>query len=138
MRGRNSSRRFSTSQNLLSRLKTVYSVCITESYYVFLNPTPSSPYRMTTRGARKKKPLPLHVSQARIEAERNNLVLRTNPKLAILQAAANLDPTAKEHANANYYCCLNTFCFCLLLLLLSLVFLQWLYYQTVQQKNYKS
>jgi hypothetical protein len=36
----------------------------------------------------KKKPLPLHVSQYRINAERANVILRTNNRIALLTAAA--------------------------------------------------
>jgi hypothetical protein len=37
----------------------------------------------------KKKPLPLHVSLARIEAERVNVAIRTKGRIALLQAASN-------------------------------------------------
>jgi hypothetical protein len=47
-------------------------------------PTPSSPTSKNMRSQRKKRPLPLHVTQRRIEAERVNLVLRANNKLASL------------------------------------------------------
>ena len=104
------------------------------------------------RPHRKKKPLPLHVSLYRIEAERVNLVLRTNNKLAslALDAAArqNRIAAARQDLNVaarqdvivaqpqattttNWHCCLNTICFCLLLGLLNLLTVQWLYYKNL-------
>ena len=90
---------------------------------------------------RKKRPLPLHVSLGRIEAERVNLTLRTNQKLAslALDAAArnNRIVAARQdlivvvtHPQASN-CCLNTICFCLLLVVFNLLFMQWLYYKTL-------
>jgi hypothetical protein len=97
----------------------------------------------------------LHVSQYRINAERANVILRTNNRIAFWTAAAEqnrialLAATAQEERIAlltaaahqdripllaereNWHCCFNTICFCVLLLLLNLLFLQWLYYQTV-------
>ena len=88
---------------------------------------------------RKKRPLPLHVSLYRIEAERANVVLRTKNKLASLA----LDATARQDVivaqpqatttTTNRHCCLNTFCFCLLLVVLNLLIMQWLYYKTLNQ-----
>jgi hypothetical protein len=82
---------------------------------------------------RKKKPVPLHVSQARINAERANVIQRTNNRIALLTSAAQQDriPLLAEKENWHWHCCMNTICFCVLLLLLNLLFLQWLYYQTV-------
>jgi hypothetical protein len=84
---------------------------------------------------RKKRPLPLHVSQARIQAERENVARRTRVRIASVNAVAqhgNRMAPAQATENWNYHCCLNTFCFCVLLLLLNLLFLQWLYYNSVQ------
>ncbi len=99
---------------------------------------------------RKKKPLPLHVSQYRINAERANVILRTNNRvafwtavaeqnrIALLAAAAQAQEeriallnTAAYHdriphlaERENWHCFCNTFCFCMLLVLLNLLFLQ--------------
>jgi hypothetical protein len=88
------------------------------------------------KSQRKKKPLPLHVSQARINAERANVILRTNNRIdlltaaaaaeqdqiALLAAAAQQDRVALLAAAAqqdripllaekeNWHCCLNTIC----------------------------
>ena len=92
---------------------------------------------------RKKRPPPLHVTQHRIEAERVNLVLRTNNnKLASLALEANArkarivpraqaTTTTTTTTNWHWHCCLNTICFCLLLVLLNLLFMQWLYYESL-------
>ncbi len=104
---------------------------------------------------RKKKPLPLHVSQNRINAERVNVIRRTNNRVAFwtkvaeqnriavladaeqnerigdLTAAAHQDRIPLLAERENWHCCLNTFCFCVLLLLMNLLCLQWLYYRTV-------
>jgi hypothetical protein len=88
------------------------------------------------------------VTQRRIEAERVNLVLRTNNKLAslaldaaarqnrIVAARQDLIVAARQdvivaHPQAtttNWHCCLNTICFCLLLAVLNLLFMQWSVY----------
>jgi hypothetical protein len=90
---------------------------------------------------RKKRHLPLHVTQRRIEAERVNLVLRTNNKLAslaldaaaiqnrILAARQGVIVAHPQGTTTNWHCCLNTICFCLLLVVLNLLFMQWLYYK---------
>jgi hypothetical protein len=104
---------------------------------------------------RKKRPLPLHVSQYRINAERANVIRRTNnrvdfwtsvadqnriailaaaaqeERIALLTAAAHQDRTPLLAERDNLHCCFNTICFCVLLLLLNLLCLQWLYYQTL-------
>jgi hypothetical protein len=89
---------------------------------------------------RKKRPLPLHVSLYRIEAERVNRVLRTNTKLAslALDAARQDVVVAQPQASTsttNWHCCLNTFCFCLLLVVLNLLIMQWLYYKSLNLKQ---
>ncbi len=80
------------------------------------------------KSQRKKTPVPLHVSLARIHAERANVIRRTKNRIALLNAAAQEDqiPLMPEKENRHY--CLNTICFCVLLLVLNLLFLQWLYY----------
>ncbi len=104
---------------------------------------------------RKKKPLPLHVSQYRINAERANVIRRTNnrvafwtsvadqnriailaaaaqeERIALLTAAAHQDRIPLLAERDNWHYCCNTIFFCVVLLLLNLIFLQWLYYQTV-------
>jgi hypothetical protein len=104
---------------------------------------------------RKKRPLPLHVSQYRINAERANVIRRTNnrvafwtsvadqnriailaaaaqeERIALLTAAAHQDRIPLLAERDNWICCFNTICFCVLLLLMNLLFLQWLYYQIV-------
>ncbi len=109
---------------------------------------------MITPRSRKKKPLPLplHVSRSRIAAERINVVIRTNKKLASLARLQHqieaerlnvqltfllqqIGIVAREqdttNTNYHYHCCLNTFCFCLLLVLLNLLFIQWLHYKSL-------
>jgi hypothetical protein len=85
------------------------------------------------KSQRKKKPVPLHVSLARIHAERANVIRRTNNRIALLNAAAQEDQIPLLPDKKNWHCCLNTICFSVLLLLLNLLFLQWqwLYYQRV-------
>jgi hypothetical protein len=83
------------------------------------------------KSQRKKKPPPLHVSQARIIAERANVIRRTNNWIALLTAAAQQERILLLKEIENWHCCINTICFCVMLLLLNLLFLQWLYYQTV-------
>ena len=104
---------------------------------------------------RKKRPLPLHVSLYRINAERANVIRRTNnrvafwtavadqnriallaaaeaeDRIAILTVAAHQDRIPIQAERDNFHSCFNTFCFCVLLLLLNLLCLQWLYYQTL-------
>jgi hypothetical protein len=103
---------------------------------------------MITPRSRKQKPLPLHVSRSRIAAERINVVIRTNNKLASLAVLQHqidaerlnvqlallpqqIGIVARAQDTTNYHCCLNTFCFCLLLVLLNLLFMQWLYYKSL-------
>jgi hypothetical protein len=82
----------------------------------------------------KKKPLPLHVSRALIEAERVNVVLRTQRRIALLRATQDPrdhhddeDPVTIRYVDSHH--CLNIFCFCVSLLTMNLLFLQWLYYK---------
>jgi hypothetical protein len=71
--------------------------------------------------APKKNPQPVHKSLRLIEQERTNVVKWTQVRIAQL--------IAEEEANVvpdyDWYCCLNTFCFCVSLILMNLLFLQW-------------
>ncbi len=83
--------------------------------------------------AEGKRPPPLHVSLQWIEAERANVMQRTKNRIWNLNAAVREDRTARAHGTEtdNWHCCLNTICFCMLLVLLSLLFWQWLYYKSL-------
>ncbi len=98
---------------------------------------PSPPYTRNPKmiARRKKRPPPLHVSLHRIEAERANVILRTNNRIRGLNSSVRQDRTARAHGteNENWHCCLNTICFCMLLVLLNLLFLQWLYYKSLNR-----
>ncbi len=85
---------------------------------------------------RKKRPQPLHVSLHRIAAERANVIQRTNNRIRSLKTAVKEDRTARAHGTEthNWHCRLNTICFCMLLVLLNLLFLQWLYYKSLNLK----
>ena len=83
----------------------------------------------------KKKPLPLHVSRALIAREQANVVLRTQRRIALLRANENAihngpddQPVTGPVHTQNHYC-LSIFCFCVLLVILNLLFLQWLFYK---------
>jgi hypothetical protein len=79
----------------------------------------------------KKKPLPLHVSLARIQLERVNVAKRTEMRIAQLHKVE--EKIAQSHKaedgelQLQSHRCLNAFCFCVLLLVLNLLFLQWVY-----------
>jgi hypothetical protein len=88
----------------------------------------------------EKKTLPLHVSLHRIQEEKKNLARRTKVRLAALLAEQNQEEDNEtqywqypSHGVQNvrqiqdWRCCLNIFCFGLSLLILNLLFLQWLY-----------
>ena len=83
--------------------------------------------------APKKRPQPLHKSLRLIEEERANVVKRTQIRIAQLIAEENANVVPDEEANVvpenDWHCCLNTLCFCMLLLIINLLFLQWLYYK---------
>ena len=108
---------------------------------ILTDPTSSFPTgnNLHSPRIRKKRPLPLHVSLYRIEAERANVILRTKNKLArlALDAAARQDVIVAQPqattTTTNRHCCLNTFCFCLLLVVLNLLIMQWLYYKTLNK-----
>jgi hypothetical protein len=82
--------------------------------------------------APKKKPPPLHVSLARIEMERIAVAQRTRTRIALLLPHAQDNHEEAKVAgekNSQHYYCLTIFCFCVLLLLLNLLFIQWVYYK---------
>jgi hypothetical protein len=100
------------------------------------------PYSLTLSvvpaDAAKTNPLLLHVSLHRIEEERRNVEKRTKLRIAKLlseeeeivlhhdtQSDSELLETGRH--DKEWHCCLNIFCFCLSLLVLNLLFLQWLY-----------
>jgi hypothetical protein len=80
----------------------------------------------------KKKSPPLHVSQARIEMERVAIARRTRTRIGQLLAHAAENNEEDEVAVTKIYrnnCCLIILCFCVLLVVMNLLFLQWLYYK---------
>ncbi len=87
----------------------------------------------------EKKTLPLHVSRAIIAREQANMVLRTQRRIALLRANDNSkDNDADDNempvsvpvpVPSHYHNCLTIFCFCGLLVIMNLLFLQWFYYQ---------
>ena len=85
--------------------------------------------------APKKRPQPLHKSLRLIEEERANVVKRTQVRIAQLIAAEEAHVIQDEEIDVvpvpdfDWHCYMNTFCFCLLLVLMNLLFLQWLYYK---------
>jgi hypothetical protein len=89
---------------------------------------------------RNKKPVPLHVSQSRIKAERANVILRTQIWIAQLHVSVpaqqnRITVAVSQEQTTHWHCCISTICFCVLLALLNLLFLQWLYYQSVHLKT---
>jgi hypothetical protein len=92
----------------------------------------------------KTKPLPLHVSRALIEAERANVLLRTQRRIAMLRATEDQPNNQDDedavtirtvHSNPHSHSCLNMFCFCVSLVTANLLFLQWLYYNVHNSKQ---
>jgi hypothetical protein len=84
--------------------------------------------------ARKKQPLPLHVSLARIEAERVATAQRTRTRIAQLMKHEEDNNDEDEVAVTNIlpnHFALNICCFCVLLVLLNLLFLQWVYHKVL-------
>ena len=89
----------------------------------------------------KKKPLPLHVSRALIRREQADVVLRTQRRIALLRANENWKeietddkPVFVPGLSHNHYC-LSMFCFCVLLVIINVLFLQWLYYKVRNGKE---
>jgi hypothetical protein len=91
----------------------------------------------------KKKPLPLHVSRALIQREQANVVVRTQRRIALLRANENLkdndaddnDKPVTVPVNSHNHFCLTFFCFCVLLVVMNLLFLQCVYYQVRKAKD---
>ncbi len=88
--------------------------------------------------ARKKKPQALQRSLQLIEQERVNVTIRTKRRIAQLFAeelneadeANTVDFNDKPKDKVEqvlWHCYLNTFCFCVWLGIMNLLFLQWLY-----------
>jgi hypothetical protein len=59
------------------------------------------------------------------------LLAESEESIGQVNVAAQQDLIPLLAEKENWHCCLNTICFCVLLLLLNLLYLQWLYYQTV-------
>ncbi len=104
------------------------------SCLTYLDPNPSDAFQ--------KKTLPLHVSRARIEAERANVLLRTQRRIALLRATEDQRNTQDDDdedpvtiRTVHYHSCLNMFCFCVSLITVNLLFLQWLYYKVHNSKQ---
>ncbi len=98
---------------------------------------------MATR--RKRRPPPLHVSQHLIEEEKRQLAQRTLAKLDSLRTPQSTRAVAGDEAerattyvalnNPHHQCVLTTICFCLWLVIINLLYLQWLYlYMPAQYK----
>ncbi len=88
----------------------------------------------------KQKPLPLHVSRALIDAERANVLLRTQRRIAMLRASEDQrnnqdDEDQVTLRTVHSHACLNMFCFCVSLVTANLLFLQWLYYKVHTSKQ---
>jgi hypothetical protein len=82
--------------------------------------------------APKKKKPPLHVSLQRIEAERVHRAIRTQKRIAMLLGNAHHIDHEDEHvveSNGRQNYSINITCFCVLLVIMNLLFLQWLYYK---------
>jgi hypothetical protein len=80
----------------------------------------------------KKKPPPLNVSRAAIERERANVIKRIQRRIAQLRATElpnDEDPVPTRIVHSHSHCCINTFYFCVALVTMNLLFLQWLYYE---------
>ena len=88
--------------------------------------------------APKKKPQALQRSLQLIEQERVNVTIRTKQRIAQLFAAERNEADEANTVDFNdkpkdkvnqvlWHCYLNTFCFCVWLGIMNLLFLQWLY-----------
>ena len=87
----------------------------------------------TDMPGRKPRPKPLAYSRALIEKEKLAVVRRTALRIQELtgKTPSNNPPTVVVQIN-NWHSCMTTFCFCVLLLVLNLLLLQWLYYNKVK------
>ncbi len=82
--------------------------------------------------APKKKPQPLHRSLKLIQEERTNVAKRTQQRIAQLFAEEENMVIYNENPNDKvgyvlHHSYLNTFCFCVWLGIINLLFLQWVY-----------
>ena len=96
------------------------------SYYVATKPT------LDPAMAPKKKPQPLHRSLQLIQEERANVAKRTQRRIAQLfaeeeKAVIYNDNPHDKIGHVLHHCYLNTFCFCVWLGIMNLLFLQWVY-----------
>jgi hypothetical protein len=95
------------------------------SYYVTTKPT------LDSEMAPKKKPQPLHRSLQLIQEERANVAKRTQQRIAQLFAeeenAVIYNENPHDKVGHVLHCYLNTFCFCVWLGIMNLLFLQWVY-----------
>ncbi len=88
----------------------------------------------------KKKPLPLHVSRALILREQADVIRRTQRRIVLLQATENSKNNDDDQdpvtviVNVHSPSWLSTICFCVWLVILNLLFLQWLYYDVRKSK----
>ena len=98
----------------------------------------------TNNPKRKPKPLPLASSLYLTDEERRNVARRTRERCALLAIDSETDEDySVDNATQteiplrevlveiqDWHTCLNAFCFCLLLLCMSLLYFQWLYTAT--------
>ena len=80
--------------------------------------------------ARKRKPPPLRRSLQLIAEERINIAKRTQQRIDQLFAHQTKSVDfieLDEVKHAQWQCCVNNSCFCVLLVILILLFLQWNY-----------
>jgi hypothetical protein len=85
----------------------------------------------------KKRPQPLHKSLRLIAEERQ---VRIGQLIAEEEANVVPDEEANVVPDYDWHCCLNAICFCMLLVIMNLPFLQWLYtkYMILNLNNCKS
>ena len=88
----------------------------------------------TDMPGRKPRPKPLAYSRALIEKEKLAVVRRTALRIQELtgKTPSNNTPTVIVVQINNWHSCMTTFCFCVLLVVLNLLLLQWLYYNKVK------
>ncbi len=88
----------------------------------------------------KNKPLPLHVSRALILREQADVIRRTQRRIALLRATENANNIDDDKdpvtviVNVQSPSWLSTICFCVWVVILNLLFLQWLYYDVRKSK----
>ncbi len=107
--------------NSTSDKKSTLNQCIT--YYMCISRTYPK-HLPHARPTQPKKKQSLALSRKQIEAERVNVKLRTEQRIAQLYTNAG---RSSELVLKDWHGCLNTYCFCLLLLCMNLLFCQWLY-----------